>query len=207
MKDPSRQTRQKPHALIGQRLLLREVRLPDAEGPYLQWMNDPEVVKYSESRFRPYSKAQLQEYATTINENPDFIFRAITLKDSGRHIGNIKLGPIDWNHRFGDIGIIIGAKDCWGQGYATESIQLLAEFAFTSLKLHKLTAGCYVVNIAGIRAFEKAGFVREGLRRNQYMFEGRYVDVVFLGLINPADGTNASVFAATESNKLTGSQA
>jgi ribosomal-protein-alanine N-acetyltransferase len=171
--------------LTSGRLCLREVRLSDVEGPYLHWMNDPEVLKYTESRFQPHSKKQLRAYVAKINENQDFIFRAITLRGSGRHIGNIKLGPIDWNHRFGDVGIIIGAKDCWGQSYAGESIRLLSEFAFTSLKLHKLTAGCYGVNTTAVKAFEKAGFLQEGVRRSQYLYEGRYVDLVCLGLINP----------------------
>ena len=175
------------HELTGERLYLREVVLSDAEGPYLQWMNDAEVLRYTESRFRPHSKEHLCDYVTRINASPDFVFRAITLRDTGRHIGNIKLGPIDWNHRFGDIGIIIGAKDCWGKNYAAESIRLLADYAFSFLKLHKLTAGCYAVNEAAITAFKKAGFVREGDRPSQYLSDGRYVDLVCLGLINPAD--------------------
>lgn len=173
--------------LTSGRLCLREVRLSDAQAPYLQWMNDPEVLKYTESRFQTCSKKQLRAYIAKINENQDFIFRAITLRDTGRHIGNIKLGPIDWNHRFAEVGIIVGAKDCWGQSYAQESIRLLAAYAFASLKLHKLTASCYAVNNAAIKAFEKAGFVREGLRKSQYLSEGRYVGVVCLGLVNPVD--------------------
>jgi len=187
MKRPADQGKREEHELVGKRLCLRDVRLSDAGGAYLQWMNDKEVLKYTESRFQPYSKERLCSYIETINKDSDFVFRAITLEESGRHIGNIKLGPIDWNHRFGDIGIIIGAKDCWGKGYAAESIRLLAEFAFTSLKLHKLTAGCYAVNSASVRAFEKAGFTKEGIRPSQYLSEGQYVDLVFMGLINPAD--------------------
>jgi [ribosomal protein S5]-alanine N-acetyltransferase len=173
--------------LIGKRLRLREVRTSDASGAYLEWMNDAEVLKYTESRHQSHSKEDLCDYVIKINANPDFVFRAITLGDTGRHIGNIKLGPIDWNHRFGDIGIIIGAKDCWGKNYAVESIRLLADYAFSVLKMHKLTAGCYAVNEAGIKAFIKAGFVREGLRNSQYVCDGRYVDLVYLGLINPVD--------------------
>ena len=173
--------------LIGTRLRLREVRLSDVNGSYLEWMNDAEVLKYTESRFQAHSKEHLCDYVTRINANPDFVFRAITLEETGRHIGNIKLGPIDWNHRFGDIGIIIGAKDCWGKNYAGESIRLFADHAFRALKMHKLTAGCYAINEAGIKAFIKAGFFLEGRRNSQYLCEGRYVDLVYLGLINPAD--------------------
>lgn len=175
------------HELIGKRLCLREVQLADAQGPYLQWMNDPEVVKYTESRFHPHSHERLCQYIDTINKNSDFVFRAITLRDGGQHIGNIKLGPINWNHCFGDIGIIIGVKDCWGKGYAAESIRLLADHAFTSLKLHKLTAGCYATNVAAIQAFEKAGFLREGIKPSHCISERQYIDLICLGLLNPTD--------------------
>ncbi len=180
--------------MIGKRLRLREVRTSDASGPYLEWMNDAAVLKYTESRFQSHSKEDLCDYVTRINASPEFVFRAIMLGDTGRHIGNIKLGPIDWNHRFGDIGIIIGAKDCWGKNYAAESIRLLADYAFSVLKLHKLTAGCYAINEAGIKAFIKAEFVREGRRSSQYFCDGRYVDLVYLGLLNPADSPSDRAF-------------
>jgi ribosomal-protein-alanine N-acetyltransferase len=153
MKSLPGQRKREQHELVGKRLLLREVRLSDANGPYLQWMNDPEVLKYTESRFQPYSKERLCQYIETINKNPDFVFHAITLRDTGRHIGNIKLGPIEKDpigDLVGDVGFIIGAKECWGKGYAAESIRLLAQYAFSSLKLHRLTAGCYAVNKAAI---------------------------------------------------------
>ncbi|MGH8547157.1 MAG: GNAT family N-acetyltransferase [Methylococcales bacterium] len=185
---PANQRGDHSHVLIGERICLREVRLSDVEGSYLQWMNDPEVLKYTESRFQSYSKKQLRAYVAKINENPDFIFRAITLRDTGRHIGNIKLGPIDWNHRLGDVGFIIGAKDCWGKGYAAESIQLLAEYAFSSLKLHKLTAGCYVVNIAAIKTLKKAGFEQLPRGDKPYFSDGKPVDVVNFELLEPNHG-------------------
>ena len=104
-----------------------------------------------------------------------------------RHIGNIKLGPIDWNQGFGDIGFIIGAKECWGKGYAAESIQLLAGYAFGSLKLHKLTASCYAVNIGAIKTLKKAGF--EQLEKDdKYFSDGKAVDVVWFRLLEPNHG-------------------
>lgn len=175
------------HDLMGDRIFLRNVRLTDADGPYLEWMNDQEVVAFTESRFHRHSAEELRTYVENINADDHYVFRAIILRETGRHIGNIKLGPIDWHHRFGDLGIIIGAKESWGRGYATESIRLVANYAFSTLKLHKLTAGCYARNVSAIRAFQKAGFAQEGVRPGQYLSDGRYVDLVLLGLLNPAD--------------------
>ena len=59
-------------------------------------------------------------------------------------------------------------------------------YAFDKLNLHKVTAGCYAPNKSAIKAFEKAGFVQEGLRKAHCFYEGGYVDDVFLGLVRPA---------------------
>jgi ribosomal-protein-alanine N-acetyltransferase len=191
MKSQAGQREREQHELVGKRLLLREVRLSDANGPYLQWMNDPEVLKYTESRFQPYSKERLCQYIETINKNPDCVFRAITLRDTGRHIGNIKLGSIEKDpvgDLVGDVGFIIGAKECWGKGYAAESIRLLAEYAFSSLKLHKLTAGCYAVNIAAIKTLKKAGFAQLPSGDKPYLSDGKPVEVVNFELLEPNHG-------------------
>jgi RimJ/RimL family protein N-acetyltransferase len=83
------------------------------------------------------------------------------------------------------MGLLIGERAYWGRGIATEVISLVARYAFDELRLHKVTAGCYSINRAAIKAFEKAGFVREGLRRKQYECNGEYVDHVLLGLLGP----------------------
>jgi RimJ/RimL family protein N-acetyltransferase len=81
------------------------------------------------------------------------------------------------------VGLIVGEKECWGKGFATEAIRLVMQLAFAQLGLRRLTAGAYASNIASIRAFEKAGFSREGLRRRHYLCDGEYVDGVLMGVL------------------------
>jgi [ribosomal protein S5]-alanine N-acetyltransferase len=168
--------------LESERLYLRAVQPDDANEAYYRWMNDPAVNKYLESRFYPHTLETLKDYIQSKlgdNENPFF---AIILKDSNRHIGNIKLGPINTIHRFADIGIIIGEKDCWGKGYATEAIRLVVKYAFDTLNLHKVTAGFYEPNIQSMKAFIKAGFIQEGIRKSHCYCDGKYVDDILVGL-------------------------
>jgi RimJ/RimL family protein N-acetyltransferase len=171
------------HFLEGERLYLREVRPSDVNEDYHRWMNDPEVTRYLESRFYPNSMEKLREYVAGKLGDRDNVFLAIVLKESDQHIGNIKLGPINWIHRFGDVGILIGEKDCWGKGYATEAIRLVVDYAFQTLNLHKLTAGAYDANQGSVRAFLKAEFTQEGVRKNQFYCSGRYVDGILLGIV------------------------
>jgi len=170
--------------LQGQRIYLREVRDSDVKETYYRWMNDPEIIQYLECRFAPNSMGSLVEYVKGFQGNKDNIFLAIVLKENHTHIGNIKMGPINWVHRFADIGVMIGEKDSWGKGYASEAISLLSEHAFRTLNLHKLTAGCYEPNQGSLKAFQKAGFEIEGVRKQHCFSNGNYVDAILLGKIN-----------------------
>ncbi len=171
----------------GERLYLRNVELADAKSSYAEWMNDPEVVRYTESRFQKHTIESLRGYISGM-QRPDVVFFAIVLKDGDRHIGNIKLGPINRFHQTADVGIIIGDKPSWGSGYGAEAIKLAVGYAFDTLKLHKLTAGCYAVNKRAIEAFKKAGFKIEGVKRQQWRLDdGNWTDGVCLGYL-PEDG-------------------
>ncbi len=176
-----------PPFLVGERIYLREVSLSDVNGSYYRWMNDPEVTQYLEIRFAANSLETLQEYVKDFLGNKDNIFLAIVLKENHKHIGNIKMGPINWFHRLADIGVMLGEKDCWSKGYAAEAISLVAEHAFNNLNLHKLIAGCYEPNQGALKTFQKAGFEIEGMRKRHCFFNGEYVGAVFLGKINHAE--------------------
>lgn len=180
-----RKTDPSHYFIEGKRIYLREVRPSDVNERYYRWMNDPEITRFLESRFAPNAIENLRDYVAGKLEDRDNIFLAIVLKEEDRHIGNIKLGPIQWIHRLADIGLLIGEKDCWGKGYATEAIQLVSHYAFNVLNLHKVAAGCYGPNEGSARAFRKAGFVVEGVRKEQFYANGSYVDDILLGLIRP----------------------
>ena len=110
-------------------------------------------------------------------------FFAIVEKQSGKHIGNIKIAHIHPVHRHADVGIIVGDRACWGKGYAAESLRLVAGYARESLQLHKLTAGIYANNLGSIQAFLKAGFAKEGRFARHWLCDGEYVDGLQMGLL------------------------
>lgn len=168
-----------------ERLLLRPVTVEDADGPYLGWLNDPEVNRYLESRFVTHTAAGLRAYIEGQSTDPDVHFFAIVTHDDQRHIGNIKLGPIEHEHGRGDIGILLGDPSVWGRGYATEAIEAVASWAFSALGLRKLTAGAYAPNVGSIKAFERAKFHVEATRPAHYRSGGKPVDAVLLARFAP----------------------
>ena len=124
--------------LQSSRLLLRALEPGDLNANYLSWMNDSAVNRYLETRFLPHSLEALQAYWETHRDDQSSPWFAICLLSDGHHIGNIKLGPIQWLHRRADLSLFIGERGCWGQGYASEAIALVRDWAFASL-IVKLT--------------------------------------------------------------------
>ena len=169
--------------LRGKNLHLRELRMSDVKENYYRWMNDPETTEFLESRFFPNSLEKIKEFVESVSDGNNPFF-AIIANEGNCHIGNIKLGPINWIHRFADVALLIGEKDYRGKGFATESIRLITDYAFNDLNLHKLTAGCYAANTGSLKAFQKAGFSVEGVRKDHYFHKSTYVDSIMLGIIN-----------------------
>ena len=172
----------------GSKVYLRPVALKDATRRYCTWLNDPVVNRQTESRYVKTKMGDLKKYvAASLKSTANFFF-AIIEKKSERHIGNIKIDSVVtpfWDHRLGEVGLIIGEKSCWGKGYATEAIRLVTAFAFERAGLHKLTAQCYATNLGSAKAFLRAGFIQEGARRSHVRFDGKHVDLMLFGVINP----------------------
>ena len=95
----------------------------------------------------------LKGYIEKLLYNDDERLFAICDINTEAHIGNIKLGPINWHHKFADVGIIIGDKKQWGKGRAVEAIRTLCRFGFDELGLNKITAGCYSGNQGSVFFF------------------------------------------------------
>ncbi|MCK6442381.1 GNAT family N-acetyltransferase [Elstera cyanobacteriorum] len=173
-------------ALETPQLWLRSLDDQAATGPYLTWMQDPDILRFLEARFSQHTPDSLTGFIKSMNQNPDALLLGMFLKDDGRHVGNIKLGPVSREHLRGDIGLLIGDKSVWGRGLATEAITALTRYGFDSLNLNRLYAGCYGGNEGSVRAFVKAGWQVEGrLPRYWRLEDGHWADHILLGCLNP----------------------
>ena len=147
---------------------------------YVDWLNDPEINRFLESRFVVQDIAGVREFVSAQLADPKVLFLGIRSLILGRHVGNIKLGPIDRQHGLGEIGVMIGDRGSWGQGIGAEAIRVMAQIAQHELGLRKLTAGCYGANAGSTRAFLKAGFDIEGTRPAHFLLDGRPQDLTLM---------------------------
>lgn len=173
--------------LDGPRIYLRRLTAADVAPEYLRWMNDPDTGRYLESRLSRHDLQSLTDFVAGMAADPLNFLAGIFLKDGGRHIGNIKLGPIDPFHRRAVVGLLIGEQSCWGKGFATEAISLVTQFAFEEVGLHRVTAGAYADNVGSVRAFEKAGWRQEARLPSHWRCGEGYQDGILLGCINPSE--------------------
>ena len=169
--------------LESKRLIYEPLSIEYLSEDYVSWLNDPEVNRYMET-CGGYTIDSLRKYLEKVTDS-DMLFWAIHLKGGMAHIGNIKVDPVEWQHRRGEIGTLIGDKTKWGNGYATEAKKTIIDYCFSELDLIKITSGCHAKNTGTLRVNEKLGFVIEGTFRKHLFKNGERVDTVRMAIFNP----------------------
>ena len=165
-------------------IILRQIEISDCTPSYVSWLNDPIINQYLETRWSEQNLASIQSFVQSQRESDNSILFAITLANDGRHIGNIKLGPINNHHRHADVSYFIGDKTMWGKGIATKAINLVCGYGFRDIKLHRIEAGTYAKAVGSQRALEKNGFIKEAVFRKQVITNNGYEDVYRYGLLS-----------------------
>ena len=172
-----------PAYLIERKIYLRPLTRKDINQKYLSWLNDPDVTRYIESGIFPTTKKALKDFYERVNKSKTDVIFAIATKKDNIHIGNIKLGNINWIHRYADLGIMIGEKKYWGKGYGQEACRLLLKYAFEVLNLNKVILGVYATHKQAIRIYQKVGFKIEGRVKKLLNFKGKYTDKIVMGIL------------------------
>lgn len=167
-----------------ERLILRPLDSSFLSQEYLNWMNDEEVNKYLESG-GDYTFEKLKHFLNEV-EKSSILFWAIIIKDSNKHIGNIKIDPISKRNKTGEYGILIGDKNEWGKGYAKEASSSILKFCFSDrILLRKVTLGVVAENESALLLYQKLGFIQEGLLKSHVLHLGKWCDVVRMAIFNP----------------------
>jgi RimJ/RimL family protein N-acetyltransferase len=165
--------------LRGKQVYLRALGPEDISNDYLAWLNDPEVLRYRTTRL-PTTLRQLAAWIKNPSP-PDRLVLAVRLNEDDRHVGNISLAKFEWTHGTAELAIMIGAKDTWGRGVGTESIELLSGHAFNALGLHRLSAES--ANPSYNRCMERLGWIHEGTRREALFVDGKHIAIECWGLL------------------------
>lgn len=168
--------------LHGQRVSLRAVEAGDLERAY-KWINDREVTRYLTARY-PLSHADEERWLARrpTNSLADGVTLAIET-EGGEHIGNLDLHLVSPDDRTAHLGIMIGEKAYWSNGYGSDAIVTLLRFAFEEMNLHKVSLHVFDSNPRAVACYRKCGFQQEARLRDHYYGEGCYRDVLVMGVL------------------------
>jgi RimJ/RimL family protein N-acetyltransferase len=167
-------------SITGKKIRLRAIERSDIPA-FVRWLNDPEVTQYLVT-YMPMSQAQEERWFEAQLEQRDGFILGIETLD-GKLIGNLALVHIDWKNSRAGLGVVLGEKEYWGQGYGTDAITALLGFAFKQMNLHSVHLTTYEYNKRAIRCYEKCGFKLEGRMRQAHFYDGRYHDELMMGVL------------------------
>ena len=171
-------------------LNLRLRPLCEEDVPLLfRWYSDPDVRHWSYFTEDPPGLATLdahRERFELIRDDPAQLLWCIEMLD-GMPIGDLGLQDIQPLQKRADLAVSIGEKPYWGRGYGPEAIQLALGFAFDALDCRRVTLLVDSDNERAIRAYEKCGFVREGVLREHRLRYGEPVDMLAMGVLREGE--------------------
>ena len=170
--------------ITGEHVRLRAMHREDLP-LFVEWINDPEVRR-NLLFDNPLSIHQEEKWfnetlALPVDEQPLTI--EIHTDQGWQPVGNT--GYIDINRHEGsaEVGIFIGDKRFWNQGFGTEAMRLMVAHGFNDLNFHRVFLHVFETNPRAVRAYEKVGFQLEGRMREARYLEGRYVDVLGMSIL------------------------
>lgn len=160
------------------RLVLRP--LTKATQRQVDWLRDPQVVKYSEQRHREHTLTTCLRYIQSFVPH-GHIWSIWTMHDDS-HIGNIA-ADVDEPNNIADLSIMIGATTKWADGYGSEAWRGVTEWLLDKRagNLRKIEAGCMAVNAGMRKVLDRTGYQFEGERKNHFLYQSNPTGALYYG--------------------------
>ncbi|MEN9937328.1 MAG: hypothetical protein RLZZ387_3907 [Chloroflexota bacterium] len=169
----------RPEVVPGERIFLSQPHREDL--PLLsRWFSDIELTTYlGQMGFSFMPEHEQEWYDGMIRDRSNRTF-AIVVREGRRLIGNVSLMDIDAARGKAELGIAIGDKSAWGQGYGSEAVRLMADYGLTFVGLHTIFLWHVAFNERAHRAYLRAGFKLAGRLRGADVFDGRRYDRILM---------------------------
>lgn len=166
----------------GERVRLRKMSTEDVS-TYHQWRNDMEVMQFTNPSLDVYTHSDTENFIKNITASNNSKSYMIEEIEANKPIGITSLINIDYGNRNAECIIDIGDKDYWSKGFGREAFQLLLNFAFNEMNLHKVYLRVFSFNERAIRLYQRLGFYEEGELKEQFYRNGSWHNVVLMGLM------------------------
>jgi RimJ/RimL family protein N-acetyltransferase len=169
--------------LKGERVILRSITRADL--PRLNEFNNDMQVELAGGGDPPIPQS-LERLEAEFNQQIGSGGRdgsTFAIEADGKFIGQCALFNFDTTGHTCELGIAIGDRDYWGQGYGREAIALLLDYAFQLRNFRKVWLRVHASNERAWRAYKACGFVEEGRLRAHVWSDGKYDDILMMGVL------------------------
>lgn len=151
---------------------------------FYKWIRDPEVIRYSLSAFQTMqSEQQINEWFAAVVADTASLNLGVYLEDTSVLIGYAGISSISKANQSGEYFILLGDKNCWGKGIGTAVTKQVVDIGFTARQLNRIMLTVSELNIGGLKAYVKAGFVLEGRMRKACLRDGLFHDKLLLSVL------------------------
>lgn len=162
--------------LLSGKITIEELNLHNYSPSYICWLNDYQITKFLETK--SLSKNEIEAFIKNCSDSTtEFLFGIFY---EGCHVGNVKLGQVDYRHKFGEIGLLVGEKKFHGKGIGSEALWLCCDFAKKKLGLHKVLGGMHEPNLASYKTFLKCGFREVGRFQQHRLVDGIWYNNIIM---------------------------
>ncbi len=158
--------------------------VPEDFGPLFCWANDATAARL-DFAYRPVDMMAHQQWWDGLGKDPTKVVFAIRKIDRPVIIGYVQIAGINSTHRSAEIGIRIGSESDRGQGFGKEALRLAVDFCWDHLNLNRVQLVVFKHNHRAVRAYNAAGFKKEGVLRKAAFIGGAWVDLVPMAILRP----------------------
>lgn len=165
--------------LRGRKVILRPLQKSDLPH-FVRWVNDQKVARFLGGHWPSTFEDEEKWYLKIITSETDIILVIETL--DGTIIGSMGIHKINWIDGTAVTGALIGETRFWGKGFGTDAKMQLLNYVFNTLNLRRITSQALAFNERSIAYSKHCGYLEEGRLREHVFRDGKYWDLVNLGL-------------------------
>tara|TARA_B100000745_G_scaffold292473_1_gene233344 strand:+ start:3445 stop:4038 length:594 start_codon:yes stop_codon:yes gene_type:complete len=165
--------------ITGKKVVLRTLTRDDLPA-LTEWINDPEITQYLNMYHPMMFESEEQWYEKLIDSTTNFVLAIETKDEKKNFIGTMGILQIDHRNQRAATGALLGDKKCHGRGYGTDAKMHLLHWAFRELNLRKVRSSVLATNHRSKRYLEKTGYRQIGVRKEDHLLRGRFVDEILM---------------------------
>lgn len=172
-----------PNEIVGDRFFLRDFQESDIDDTYLGWLNDKNLMRFSNQRFMSHNLNTAQTYLKTMRQEGN-LFLAVCEEISQKSLGTVSI-YLNRVHGTANMGILIGDSQARGRGLGGKAWAASLDYLFCALGLRKVCAGTLDANVPMNKIAIGAGMRLEGVLFEQELIDGVPANLNLYGLFAP----------------------